>query len=54
MTIKSIKQMRKLAELVDRGELSREVFNKLIDETDDITRLPDRATKKSKLSRKEK
>lgn len=48
MPIKSIKQLRKLAEKVDKGELDREVFNKMIDETKNITKLPNRAKKKGK------
>jgi hypothetical protein len=48
MPIKSLKQMRKLAELADQGKIKRDVFNKMMDETKNITKLPNRAKKKGK------
>lgn len=50
--IKSQKQLRKLADLANEGKLDRNVFNSMIDDTEDITALPEynnkQLTKKGK------
>jgi len=40
--------MRRLSELADQGKIKREVFNKMIDETPNFTKLPNRVKKKGK------
>lgn len=58
MPFKSKAQLKKFRQLVKKGEISQATFNKWLDETPNITKLPERAkSKKSKgrvLKRKNK
>jgi hypothetical protein len=40
MPIVSMKQLHKLSKLTSKGKIKREVFNGMIDDTKDITKLP--------------